>query len=42
MLVLKKLSPSMSIVMVLTAIWRRFELEAVDKDKHLVVESVGI
>lgn len=33
---------TMSVVKVLTAIWRRYELEAVDPDEQLVVESVGI
>ncbi len=32
----------MSIVKVLTTVWRRYKLEAVDPDEQLVVESVGI
>jgi benzoate 4-monooxygenase len=31
-----------SIVKVLTVVWRRYKLEAVDPDEPLVVESVGI
>ena len=31
-----------SIVKVLTTIWRRYKLEAVESDENLVVESVGI
>ena len=31
-----------SIVKVLTAVWRRYKLEAVDPDEQLVLESVGI
>lgn len=32
----------MSIVKVLTTVWRRFELEAVDPHEELFIESVGI
>jgi hypothetical protein len=32
----------MSIVKILAAIWRRYDLELVEPDEKLVVESVGI
>ena len=31
-----------SIVKVLIALWKRYDLEAVDTDEELVIESVGI
>lgn len=33
---------SMSVVKVLATLWRRYELEAVDADEELIMESVGI
>lgn len=32
----------MSVIKVLVTLWRRYELEAVDADEKLILESVGI